>query len=145
MYELLVTLAIIGLVLGLGLTGISSTADGYKVTLTLNQLEGDLQSVRAAALTSGCPHTVTFSSGGSSYAATISSTCYAGNFSDTDRAVFTRSLPSTISLDGLTRVPVSAHGFVVDGSNKPTTLTFSLSQRGTAQKSYQISSLGGVS
>jgi Tfp pilus assembly protein FimT len=145
MHELLVTLALVGLALSLGIPKISSSADEYQVTLTLNQLEGDLQSVRAAALTSGCPHTVQFSSGGTSYTATKTSGCYGGSFSDTDRSFFTRSIPSALSVQGLTQVRVSTHGFVVDSSSKPTTHTFTIAQRGTTQKNYQISSLGGIS
>lgn len=134
MLNLLVSLAIIGIVGFLGLPQLSVIADSFDRLNARTVFIQDLKQAQAQALTEGCRGIFTFSEGGNVY--TFGCDYLGYDVSDppsADSISFTRILPSDITISPSTQIIFSSRGLPVDASDILNTVavTFTDSSEGT--------------
>jgi len=143
--ELIASLGLSGILLSIGVANFAKVLESYTLNSALNQLQSDILLARSQAISSGCAVSIAPNSDGSSYSAIASSSCYYGSFNESDRVLFTKSLPARITTAFSTTLTANSRGFIVNQSGTPSQLTVSIAHSGTVRKRLTLSSAGRLS
>jgi len=151
MMELLVVVAIIGLIVKISLPSIQNTILAYRLSAAGSSISGAIQQNRYQAIMIGCPYTIAFTSGSTTYQVQTEAisgtppTC-AGTYTNAGSAV-TWTSGGGISLGTSTTFTFLANGIASatqGGSNCAMPCSFQISNTQNATRTISVSGVGNV-
>jgi hypothetical protein len=127
-FELLITLAVTGIMASVAMLGFSTVRSSFDKSESKYQLQADLKLLRNAALELGAHAFLVINQTGSSYSVAIDYAPYAVP-PNAERILFSRPLPSGITLSVSRRVMVNSKGFTIEDDGTITTSIVTLALR----------------
>lgn len=127
-FELLITLAVSGIMASVALLGFGSVRSSFDKSESKYQLQADLKLLRNAALELGARTFLVVNQTGTSYSVAIDYAPYAAA-PIAERILFSRPLPSGVTLSLSKRVMVNSKGFTIEDDGTITTSIITLALR----------------
>jgi len=147
MMELLVVVAIIGVIIKISLPSIQNTILAYRLSAAASSVAGAIQQNRYQSIMFGCPWAVAFTTGSTTYQVTAEK----ANGNPPTCATSTSNVSWTsgggISLNTSTTLTFNANGIVSatqGASNCPMPCAFKLSNTQGATRTISVSGVGNV-
>ena len=143
--ELMMVVAIIGVIVKISVPSIQNTILAYRLSAASASVSAAIQQTRFQSITIGCPYTITFTAGSSTYQVqtqALSGTppVCAASFSNVGSAVAWTS-GGGVSLSPSTTLQFNANGIVTATTG---TLSFTLSNGSAATRTITVSGVGNV-
>jgi type II secretory pathway pseudopilin PulG len=126
-FELIITLAVSSILASVALLGFSAVRSSFEKSESRSQLQADLKVLRNSAIEHGARAFLIVNQTGTSYSAALDYAPYSAS-PVAERILFSRPLPSGITLSVPSGILVNSKGFTIsnDGSITTSTITLSL-------------------